>query len=104
MADFLEIHPDFKEREFRQTYFADQFRCSVAFNIARARKAKGLTQEQLAQATGLTQNQISRAEDPESGMTLETLVKVLDGLELVPRLSLMPYAMDAAFPAPSSER
>lgn len=98
MSDFLETHPDFKDREFRQFYFSDQIRISIAFNLKRIRKERGLTQQQLAEASGLTQNMISRAEDWDGGMTLETLVKVFDSVGLVPRLSFMPYSMDAAFP------
>lgn len=104
MVDFLETHPDFRDREFRRAYFADQLRCSISFNLRRIRKERGLTQEQLASASGLAQNQIARAEDPEGGMTLDTLVKVFDSVGLVPRLSFLPYSMDAAFPCPTDTR
>lgn len=98
MTDFFEGNPDFKDREFRHCYFADQFRVSIAFNLKRIRKDRGLTQQQLASAAGVTQNMIARAEDWDGGMTIGTLIKVFDGLGLVPRLSFEPYSMDAAFP------
>jgi DNA-binding XRE family transcriptional regulator len=98
VSDFFETHPDFKDREFRHCYFADQFRISIAYNLKRIRKEKGLTQQQLAEAAGITQNMIARAEDWDGGMTIDTLIKVFDGLGLVPRLSFEAYSMDAAFP------
>jgi transcriptional regulator with XRE-family HTH domain len=101
LSDFLESHPDFREREFRHCYFADQFRVSIAYNLKRIRKERGLTQQQLADATGITQSMIVRAEDWDGGMTIDTLIKVFDGLGLVPRLSFVPYSMDAAFPHPT---
>jgi DNA-binding phage protein len=103
VSDFLDTHPDFKDREFRHAYFADQLRSSIAFNLKRIRKERGLTQVQLAEAAGLTQNQIARAEDFDGGMTIDTMVKVFDSVGLVPRISLQPYSMDAAFPYPPTD-
>jgi transcriptional regulator with XRE-family HTH domain len=39
-------------------------------NISRLRKAKGLTQNDLAEMTGITQASISRAENGDDGVTL----------------------------------
>jgi HTH-type transcriptional regulator / antitoxin HipB len=47
-----------------------------------ARKKKKLTQSQLAQATGLNQKTVSEAENGSPGIRIETLFRLLSGLDL----------------------
>ncbi|MDD4095790.1 MAG: helix-turn-helix transcriptional regulator [Oscillospiraceae bacterium] len=50
--------------------------------IAFVRKQKHLTQEQLARKVNLTQAQVARVENLSYKPSLETLTKILGGLEL----------------------
>jgi HTH-type transcriptional regulator/antitoxin HipB len=50
--------------------------------LRRARKSKGLTQDNLAEQISKRQATISNLESPEGGATLETLFAVLSALDL----------------------
>ncbi len=52
--------------------------------LAKARKAKGLTQEKLAEQTGLANNYISNIENNRSIPSLETLIKLCEALAITP--------------------
>jgi transcriptional regulator with XRE-family HTH domain len=51
-------------------------------NIARIRKAKGLTQTDLAEMTGITQASISRAENGDDGVTLGNFKSIAAALNV----------------------
>ncbi len=50
--------------------------------IAKVRKQRKMTQEQLAQKANLTQAQIARVENLSYAPSLDTLAKILKGLDL----------------------
>lgn len=50
--------------------------------IAKVRKQKNLTQEQLAKKANVTQAQIARVENLSYSPSLDTLTKILDSLDL----------------------
>ena len=50
--------------------------------IAKIRKQKNITQEQLAQKANVTQTQIARVENLTYAPSLDTLTKILNGLDL----------------------
>lgn len=50
--------------------------------IAKVRKQKCLTQEQLAQKANVTQAQVARVENLSYAPSLNTLTKILNGLDL----------------------
>ena len=53
-------------------------------NIAALRKAKGMTQEQLAEKAGVERSRISKTEIAWTGTSLDTIFKVADALEVEP--------------------
>jgi transcriptional regulator with XRE-family HTH domain len=55
-----------------------------AANVGRLRERRGLTQEQLGWAAGLHQTAVARIESGERKPTLETILKLADGLEVPP--------------------
>lgn len=50
--------------------------------IAKIRKQKNITQEQLAQKANVTQTQVARVENLTYAPSLDTLSKILKGLDL----------------------
>jgi len=50
--------------------------------IAKIRKLKNITQEQLAQKANVTQTQVARVENLTYEPSLDTLTKILKGLDL----------------------
>jgi transcriptional regulator with XRE-family HTH domain len=49
--------------------------------IAKIRKQKNITQEQLAQKANVTQTQVARTENLTYAPSLDTLTKILNGLD-----------------------
>lgn len=56
----------------------------IGRRLAQLRKARRMTQEQLAEKTDLGNNYISNIENHRSIPSLETLVKLCDALEVTP--------------------
>jgi len=50
--------------------------------IAKIRKQKNITQEQLAQKANVTQTQVARVENLTYAPSLDTLTKILNGLDM----------------------
>lgn len=69
----------------------------IAANIRSARKAKGLTQQQLGQRIGLPQSHISKIENGTVDLQLSSLVEIARALDL--EVTLLPRQ---ALPALSS--
>lgn len=55
---------------------------SIIENIIKTRKNKGLSQKQLAEKTGLKQPAIARIENNVNSPQLDTLIKIVDALDL----------------------
>ena len=58
-----EVHPDLDEADHQQTV-----RRELARRLRQTRKARGLTQAQIAERSGMTQSQISILEAPKGNM------------------------------------
>ena len=54
----------------------------VADRIKKIRKAKGITQEELAELSGLNRTHLYRLESGRQSMTLRTLKLIADALEV----------------------
>lgn len=79
-----EIWTKLRDREFRGFFSAAQFKRFVPFQITALRKARGWSQEKLAEESGLTQGVISRAEDQNNGnLAVNTILKIANGFDLV---------------------
>lgn len=59
-------------------------------NIRRLRKAKGLTQEQLAHESGVAMRYVAGVERAEENPSLKFLVKIADALGVEPSALLTP--------------
>jgi transcriptional regulator with XRE-family HTH domain len=60
----------------------------VGANIRRLRKAKGLTQEDLAHEAGMAMRYVAGVERGEENPSLRFLVKIAEALETEPRFLL----------------
>jgi len=68
--------------ELRQKFEAEQKEFEFRLKLARVRKEKNFTQNNIKEATGLTQQAISRIEKGtnERSPTLKTLIRYVDAL------------------------
>jgi predicted XRE-type DNA-binding protein len=57
-----------------------EFRAALAVALQRARKRKGLTQEEAAEVIGTSQAQVSKMEAGQSSITIDRLIKALASL------------------------
>lgn len=57
-------------------------RKNIGLRLSQARKAKGLTQEQLAELTSFSVSEISRIETGKTETPLTTLLKLCDALQI----------------------
>ena len=55
-------------------------RIVIGSRIAQLRKARGMTQEELAAATGIRQEHLSRIEAGRYSVGIDTLAKIAEGL------------------------
>lgn len=69
---------------------ADELYAAVGFRITRVRKARGLRQDDLAQAVGLTRSSIANTETGRQRVPLHTLLAIAQalGVELVDLLAV----------------
>jgi transcriptional regulator with XRE-family HTH domain len=63
---------------------SDTPRAAFSANVARIRRERGLTQEQLGWASGIHQTAVARIESGERRPTLTTVFKLAAGLEVPP--------------------
>lgn len=61
----------------------------VGANVRRLRKARGLTQEQLAHEAGVAMRYVAGVERAEENPSLRFLVKLADALEVEPATLLL---------------
>ena len=60
---------------------------SIGTMIEKARKNKGLTQEELGKLVGVQKAQISKLEKSAKNVTIDTIIKVFDALDTKVKLS-----------------
>lgn len=77
-----------KDKEYQRYYKEASDMLEIAIQIAAARKKKRMTQMQLAKHIGMPQSQIARIESGSSNMTVSTLYKVLNVLNLRLKLAI----------------
>ncbi len=69
-----------------------EFEVELIGKLIKAREAKGLTQEQLAEAAGLKQSAVARLESLKTTPQINTLFKVLTPMGY--KLTIVPIEMD----------
>jgi transcriptional regulator with XRE-family HTH domain len=81
------------DAETREAYLEATVEQDIAWQIAINRKARGLSQEDLAKKCGTKQSGIARIEDPNYGKhSIRMLVKVAHAFECALRIQLIPYS------------
>ncbi len=84
---------DWQDKESRQAYMEACVEQDVAWQISINRKARGLTQKQLAEKVGTTQTAITRWEDPCYGKhSIGALVKIAHAFDCALSVRLIPYS------------
>jgi transcriptional regulator with XRE-family HTH domain len=72
-----------KSKEYREAFVSAFLKRYIPFQVRTIRKKRGMSQEQLAEASKVTQGVISRAEDPDYGnLTFNTVLRIAAGFDL----------------------
>lgn len=74
------LHGEMKDPEFRRFYEEADIELKVALEIAKAREAEQMTQEELAEALKTKQQTVSRIERGAQNVTIETLDRIAKAL------------------------
>lgn len=82
----------FGEVEAIRDYYRDAVVYTIADQVLLARKELGLSRRELAKKAGLRMKEISKIENNDASLTLETLIKIADVLDLSLRGKLVPYS------------
>jgi transcriptional regulator with XRE-family HTH domain len=87
------LEEQFQDAEFRKRFKEAGEAWEVALQIAALRKARGLSQKQVADLVGTSQQQISRLESPSyPGHSLSMLRRVVEALDATLRVEILPKA------------
>lgn len=86
--------PKWQDPEYRQAYAEAAVEQGVAWQIRANRKARGWSQEQLADMLATQQSAVSRLEDPTYGkQTLETLTHVAAVFDCAVSVRFVPFSV-----------
>ncbi len=87
----LEIPKKLKDREYRQNFFIAEASALIAKQLIALRKARGLSQAELAKEIGTTQSGVSRVESADySKWSFNTLRKISEVLDARLRVVIEP--------------
>lgn len=93
MSDFEKYLTErLKAPAFKAEYDALELEFSIIQAMIDARKASGLTQQQLAEKTGIAQADISKLENGSANPSLRTLRRLADGMGMRLKLEFVPAA------------
>jgi transcriptional regulator with XRE-family HTH domain len=85
------LEEQLREPELRKNFEQAEAAWDVALQLAELRKARGLTQRELAAKVGTSQQQISRLESPAyEGHSLSMLRRVVEALGGTVRVAILP--------------
>lgn len=79
-----------KDPAFKAEYDALEPEFSIIQAMIDARKASGMTQQQLAEKTGIAQADISKLENGSANPSLRTLRRLADGMGMQLKLEFIP--------------
>jgi len=85
------IKQKFGEENFKRVYIRDALVYLIADQVLLARKELGLSRRELAKKAGVRLKAISKIETVDTSLTLETLIKIADALDLSLHGKLVPY-------------
>lgn len=86
------LNEQLKDPAFRAEWEALEPERQITMAMLEGRSEKGLTQNQLAEATGIAQADISRLENGTANPSLQTLKRLAAGLGMQLRLDFAPLA------------
>lgn len=90
---FARRYEKWVDPEYRQAYMEASIEEGLAWQIKANRKARGLTQDDLAALLDTRQSAISRLEDPEYGShNIETLLKLANAFDCALSVRFISYA------------
>ena len=93
MSDFEKhLAKQMKDPAFKAEYDALEPEFSIIQAMIDARKASGLTQQQLAEKTGIAQADISKLENGSANPSLRTLRRLAAGMGMQLKLEFVPAA------------
>ena len=93
MSDFEKYLAErMKDPAFKAEYDALEPEFSIIQAMIDARKASGLTQQQLAEKTGIAQADISKLENGSANPSLRTLRRLAAGMGMQLKLEFVPAA------------
>jgi len=91
------------DEEIRREAEKERIRLALALAMVRARKAKGLSQAELAERLGVSQSWVSKLENPDIAHTFESILEYLQAvgadLDMVIRAGSEQFAVSRAEPA-----
>lgn len=91
MDDFTQyLNQQLQDPVFRKEWDNSEAEYNLMNVIVEARKAKHLTQKQLAEKTGIDQSDISKIETGNANPALSTLKRLADGLDMILKLEFVP--------------
>lgn len=110
----LTRYPAWRDPEYRKAYLTASIEQGLAWQIRANRKARDLSQEELARLLGTQQSAVSRLEDPEYGAhSLDTLISIANVFDCALSVRFIPYSAlaresedlspEALFAAPFSD-
>lgn len=86
-------HPDWLEDEERKAYMEATVEQDIAWQIASNRRARNLSQKELADLLETRQSAVARLEDPTYGRhSIRALIKVAHAFDCALRVSLVSYS------------
>lgn len=91
MSDFRNyLNTQLENPNFQKEWNEAESEYNIINAIVKARKAKNLTQKQLAERTGIDQSDISKIENGNANPSLSTLKRLADGMDMILKLELIP--------------
>jgi transcriptional regulator with XRE-family HTH domain len=86
------IQNELQNKEFRQSYVAENLRRGLAYQIRAIREARGWSQADLGRETEKPQSNVSRWEDPTYGkFSLQTLLEIAAALDVALIVRFAPF-------------
>lgn len=94
MSDFRSyLDTQMKNPEFQREWEESEPEYNLINAMIEARKAKHMTQKQLAERTGINQSDISKIETGNANPALSTLKRLADGMDMVLKVEFVPKQM-----------
>lgn len=84
------LNQQMKDPEFKAEWDASEAEYQIIKTMLEARQRKNITQKQLSDATGIAQADISRIENGNANPSLQTLVRLAEGLGAKLKIEFIP--------------